>query len=473
VAVIAGCDRNDVCVVERAGFLVDGECSKLSFRYDFNSLVDDAMTSLGVATFDRNRKAWDIPNSKQILEQLDDLLSFFFKCVVDISTVSIYENSVSPTFSAETLVAFSPMPYYEPVDLEEVKAAIVAVRPQDEGRIVKTCIHDGEQFWAWESGPRWTRMPFVLVRYSIGPSSPRYVGYSVLTKSAEFLIFVGHGDLYIAALARFRDACRIAGTPGFASIMPAGESRYEGGMLECQGGFSRFQPALDVIQEAIPGVKMAPLCSDYMSLTMCGRGRDSFAHGCIAYVVSSGAWQPFVTRVAAYFGYDEFSYPVVFSRQFVDEWAADFEKAGMPSPGMVRFFHTVGHELAHLFAEKRKRLFRVCDLGTAHSVGWSIWADLITLLLLDYATGDAVGLFVPSHRQYSQPAPKTAEAMAEICVSDGLRLLQALRSRRSLSLDCLCEAYLLCEDVFEERYGRSRDVAAMSEQRCDRHRLAS
>lgn len=217
VADIVGCDRNEVCAVERAGFIVDGAHTKLVIRYEFNELVNDAIKDTEMAVFDRNRKSWNFLNSKETWDQLDNIFSSFFKCIVDISTVSIYENSGRVSVSAKDLVAFSPRRCHEAVTLDDVKGAIATARPQDADDIGKIYVHDGEQFLPWESGIRWTQMPSLLIRYGMRAGNPRYLGYSVLARDVEFVTFGVHDKRSIAVLAMFRDACRVAGVPGFVS----------------------------------------------------------------------------------------------------------------------------------------------------------------------------------------------------------------------------------------------------------------
>jgi hypothetical protein len=222
---IIGCDRNEVCAVERAGFLVDGEYSKLILRCEFNPMVNDAIKSTELAVFDRNRKSWNFCNTKQDWDQLDKILSSFFKCIVDISTVSIYENSGELSVSARDLVAFSPRPYHEAVTLDDIKGAIAAARPRDADDFGRIYVHDGEQFLPWDSGIRWTQMPSLLIRYGMSAGNPRYLGYSVIARDVEFVTFGVHDKRSTAVLAMYRDACRVAGIPGFVLSIPGAENK--------------------------------------------------------------------------------------------------------------------------------------------------------------------------------------------------------------------------------------------------------
>jgi len=462
---IAGCGRNEVCVLEQAGTIIDGRCSKLLLRHESSPMLSYALRSTGVARYDRSHKCWVLSNSDLVWGKIDDILAHFFKCILDVSTASIYEKRAELAAYAGDFVEFSPMPYHESVEFADVRDAISSRIPRSAAPLERMYIHNGEQFLPWEIGRRWTKRSFLLVRCGVdGGRRDEYFWYSVLAKTADFVKFAIHDVASNGVFTTFLDTCRVSGIPGFVSTMPAGDERYEAGVAQYQGGFARLQPALDVIHSLFPGIKVAPLCGDYMSLGGPGGGCDAIAHGVDAYAGRIRYKDSFVTRISEYFGYDRSSYPVVFPRQLIDKWSDDLDKNGLSSPGMVDFFHTIGHELAHHFMQERLPPLYARDHSRRfHTREWARWADLLTLLFLDSVTEDASSHFIPSYRPYSHKTPETTEMMSQVVLSDGLSFLRKLRERQALSPDCLCEAVMMCGQKFEEIYGAPQSLVATKE----------
>lgn len=400
------CDKSQICVTDERTVTRSGvKMPVMFFWYTYNPAVNDMLMSEGCGRFHPQTKAWTVPLGGDEIDAVSGRLQDHFSVIIDMAAMRAMKSDAGqPVLAMSTMSAFSAMPYQVGVSMEDIF-------PDGLGESERLYVHNGESFVRFpERAVIWTQSPFLLLRYSIPTGKPRYISYSTIAK--RFEAFSYHDSKQAAmAIARFIDACRVNRIPGFSLLRSDASLETPELKRQLQGSVDRFDEELNGIQSIIPDFRIAILCSDYVSLTQRGYGADLRREGVLAYVAMSEKMNNYLSKISMYFGYSGDEYPVVFSREYLDECA----NAPRPSES---FKQTAIHEVAHHLVGEME----ISDTD-AHGVAWVVCNDLIEYIA-SQGRNYGISVMYLVYAGESDESRLTAKKIGHLVAESGSRLLR-------------------------------------------------
>ena len=424
------CDKSEICLLEDRVLTRKGKKTPVVyFRYTYNQAFNDALKAAGHAVFDPRLKAWNMPLDDDAKGAVAQCIGSFYRVVIDLSRMVILQNESVPNFAAQTRVAFRKLPFHVQIKRSEVIAAILSSRPTDSIRDNQIYVNDGSGFVAYpEQEVIWTQSPFLLFRYAVIEGSPRYVSFSTLGMVVEQVSFGNDDKKTSMAIARFMDTFHVLKMPAFELECSNIITEAHNLRSQLQGGFERFTESIGKIQSVISDIGFAPLCSDYVTLMSQNHGADSESADIIAYVVPNPDKDSYLNKIAAFFGYAEVGYPIVFTRSMLDKWNEQED---------YHFLFVAAHELAHWLVLETDGEFPNEDV---HGMVWAVCQDLLEYLFIgEYS--------ITAYSQYHPDDYGTITDLEHVVAHVGIPALESIRSFRPLSKndiknvvnDCMAE----------------------------------
>lgn len=374
------CERAQICLLERMTVKRENKnVPIILFRSTFNKNFNAFLKESEAVKFQNYRKTWSAPEgdeSQRVLNGLHD----FFHVVIDLQSLRVWINQGEASNAVKATLSFYPMAGHIKLSARDIVSSFLAKRPNDLFKGDCIYIHTGKTFKSIGIDDEfWTRLPFLLVRYSVHNSVPRYISYSTLGGVVEDVSFGNSSKNTAKTIAKYIETCQGLKVEAM-EFMPATVIEMDQAARNAtHGDFERFQSDFDDLARYLPDTHFAPLCSDYVTLLSSGHGADSNEEGIAAYVHLNDSYnEVYLSKIAAFFGYSKDHYPIVYSRSYLDSCY----KAQCGG-----FLRTTIHELAHHLEHKAAR--GKYPLGD-HGVSWCVMNDILCSIVTKEYCGSIV-----------------------------------------------------------------------------------
>lgn len=419
------CDLSQVLLYEPKTIKREGKDTDVLYVwYHYNPDFNDVLAQKLGGKFDFHKKSWNIPNTPDAIASLTEYVKSYFSVVIDLQGGIIQKNEAQSSRDYKAMVAMKPIPYHESVSRAEIEAEVAKIQV-DNPEPVTLFINNGKAFVPYpEQDQIFTTLPFLLLRIQADKKSPKYISYSVLGRCAED-VQSHNGKEMKRMLARFFDAFRILGQEAYTENKSAIIQKSDEAQAEYHG-FLKFRDDVERARDRIPDLDFSLLCSDYTSLVATGYGADSNAHDVKAHVILSRP--EYIERIAQYFGYSEKSYPLIFTREYLDSFNPEKDRL---------FSFSLSHMLAYWLA---------CAKGyESHGPEWSIYNDILSIAYAPESFSSTI------YRHYQPDKLADIQWIEKIIEGVAIRVIKDISAKRPFTENDIHALAQACIKLFNER----------------------
>lgn len=423
IAALLKCDFREILLLQPHHLNRNGQQTAVTyFRFINNLAFDQTLQTAGETQYYSAWQARNLVVTDAAISALVQPVREHFRYVVDFNSLQIFRRlQCSPS---QVSTPFGLIPFHLEVSFADVIESIRQHRPQD--RVERFHIHSGTAFVAVEDSFLCTQMPFLLFRYSVVGSHPRFVSFSTLANQID-LIEIDDAALIERMISQYCDACRSLNTPAFSTNFstddnaPLGVDLFlleeEGDRQRFQGGFARFNRSIDRFDRTFAEMQFAPMVSDYITLA-----RDRYAPNCaaseiVAYVESFSTKRAYFDRIAAFFGGDPGDYPIIFPKADLEQWDELSDS---------KFLATVAQEMGCWLVAEDIFSNTLSPTKSRYGIRWAIYTDLIELLLIEEQ-------YCRTRRGDYYPDDPATNRAIEAIVQHGITAVRTVRGERKLT----------------------------------------